>query len=243
MSKRRRIALGTVTGVSLNDDFGNAASDVLATLRGRRGGRVLRWFRRSRPAWVGVQEGKREEYAAQLPDDYLVTQRMTTEATRGVAVIVDLHQLHTVGNATDDPTKLGEGYQQFTPAGGGILARGVAWRDVEKGRRGSRRLVRLASAHRHPKRQREQWDEFDEALAAWVEQSPIPVWLTIDANTHEPQGLAHQITARVRGHHLDHHFITGGLTFRSKPFALPWRSSNHRAVAQRVHIPKQPKEK
>jgi hypothetical protein len=157
-------------------------------------------------------------------------------------VVVDLHQLHTVGNATDDPTRLGEGYQQFTPKGGGILARGVVWRDVELGRRGSGRLVRLGSAHRHPRRQRSQWDEFDEALAAWIEQSPIPVWLTIDANTDEPDGLARRLDARVRGHRVDHHLITGGLTFRSKPFALPWRTADHRAVAQRVHIPKQPEE-
>jgi hypothetical protein len=99
--RRRRISLATVTGVSLNDDFGNAASDVLATLRGRRGGRVLRWFRRRRtPAWVGVQEGKREDYAEDLPDDVWVTQDMTNEATQGVAVRAE--PLSAVADTTDD---------------------------------------------------------------------------------------------------------------------------------------------
>lgn len=226
-----RIWRWTVEGISLNDDFANKVSDVWATLKKRR------------PAWVGVQEGKRRDYADDLGPRYDVTQRMTSKATQGVAVIVDLHQLHTVGGAVDRPDLLGRGYRQFTEAGGGILARGVAWRDVEQGSRGSGRLVRLGSTHRHPKRERDQWDEFDEALAEWIEASPIPVWLVADVNQGEPVGLARRLAARVRGFHVDHHFLTGGLTFRSRPIVLRGRSSDHRAVAQRVRIPKQPKHK
>jgi hypothetical protein len=220
-----------IEGVTLNDDFGNKASDVWGTLRTRR------------PAWVGVQEGKRRDYADDLPDRYGVVQRMGTEASEGVAVIYDSRQIKPLGDAVDQPRRFGYGYQELVPAGAGILARGVAWRDGVVGGYGSQRQARLASSHRHPPRTPQRMiAAYDRALAAWVAQSPIPVWLATDANTKRPGLLARAFGARVRVHHVDAHMVTGGLRFVSRQIPLRKRTSDHRAVAVRVKVPRRKKE-
>ncbi|WP_435744875.1 hypothetical protein [Nocardioides sp. SYSU DS0663] len=230
MNPWRLLRRWIIEGVTLNDDFANHASDVWPTLR------------RRRPAWIGVQEGKRRDYADDLPGRYGVVQRMGTEASEGVAVIYDSRQVKPIGQGVDEPQRFGHGYQQLTPAGGGILARGVAWQDVVVGGWGSRQQVRLATSHRHPLRERERWPEYDAALGEWIRQSPLPVWLATDANTKTPQPMARRLQARVRVHHVDAHFITGELRFASKQIPLKKRTSNHRAVAARVKVPRRKKE-
>lgn len=219
---RRLVRPGVREGISLNDDFANHASDVPATLAARR------------PAWIGVQEGKRRDYADLVDDErYGVVQRMTNDATKGVAVIYDRRQVTPIGNHRDDPTRRGHGYQQLTPAANGILARGVAWQDVKVGRR---RVVRLASTHRLPQRDRGRWDTFDRELDEWIERSPIPVWLTADFNTPHPTSV--RVRGRMRLKRIDGHLITRGLSFVSQVKALAKRISDHRAVTALVKIHK-----
>ncbi|WP_418061722.1 hypothetical protein [Pimelobacter simplex] len=225
-------------GVTINDDFTDRTSDVPAILRARR------------PAWVGIQEGKREDYADLLEDArYGVEQRMTTAATRGVALVYDRDQVRTVGTAVDQPRRVGRGYQQLTPAGHGILARGVVWQDVcVRGPLGRRRRVRIASTHRHPKRASAMWPEFDDALATWLAASPIPVWLDLDANAPLDRidlSAAHAFhvrNARRLWRGIDGHIITGPLRFALRPAKrLRRRTSDHRGVAALVRIPRLPR--
>lgn len=224
---------GVLEGVTINDDFTDRTSDAPAILRARR------------PAWVGIQEGKREDYADLLEDArYGVEQRMTTAATRGVALVYDRQQVRTVGTAVDQPRRIGRGYQQLTPAGHGILARGVVWQDVcVRGPLGRRRRVRIASTHRHPKRARAMWPDFDDALRDWIRKSPIPVWLVLDANASVDQVELHGIFQERRlWRGIDGHIITGPLRFALRPARrLRWRTSDHRGVAALVRIPRLPR--
>ena len=209
-----------IEGISLNDDFTNKKSDVRAILRERR------------PAWIGIQEGKVRDYRDDLPSRYGVVQRLRTAGTAGVAVIYDRRQVKPAGHHRDKPRGLGYGWQVLTPAGRGILTRGVAWRDVRV--RG--RLVRLASVHRPPWRARALWPAFDRALDAWVAKSPIPVWMVGDFNT--PFARTIRVRGRKRLVRIDGHFIVGRLRFRGRPQALRKRSSDHRGIAALVHVRK-----
>lgn len=227
--KRALTRAGVIEGVSLNDDFTNRASDVPAVLAARR------------PAWIGLQEAKRNDYAALVNEAfgarYAVVQRMTSDATRGVALVIDTEQLDLIGKAVDDPGRLGHGYQQLTAAGNGILARGVAWQDVAVKVGGRRRVVRLATTHRHPRRASQSWNAFDEALDEWMAASPIPVWLVMDGNTHRPRTIRVRGRKRFRG--IDGHIITGALRYvLAAARRLRWRTSDHRGVAALVRIPR-----
>jgi hypothetical protein len=219
---------GVIEGVTINDDWANRTSDVPAILAARR------------PAWVGIQEGKNEDYADMLESErYGVEQRMTSQATKGVAIVYDRHQVRTVGTAVDNPRKVGRGYRQLAPAGRGILARGVAWQDVcIRGPLGRRRRVRLASTHRHPKRAHPMWPEFDAALTEWMQQSPIPVWLVGDFNAPLSSVHLHGVTRR-KGAGIDGHILTLPLSF-AMPIVrrLKWRTSDHRGVAALVRVPR-----
>lgn len=219
---------GVIEGVTINDDWANDASDVPAILAARR------------PAWGGIQEGKNEDYADMLESErYGVEQRMTSEATQGVALVYDRHQLRTVGTAVDNPHKVGRGYMQLTPAGHGILARGVVWQDVcVRGPLGRRRRVRIASTHRHPKRARAMWPAFDKALTEWVAASPIPVWVVGDFNAPLGSVQLHGVTRR-KGAGIDGHILTLPLSFAvSFVRRLRWRTSDHRGVAALVRVPR-----
>lgn len=220
---------GVIEGVTLNDRYTDRATDVPATLTARR------------PAWVGIQEGKNTDYADLLESErYAVEQRLRSEATAGVAIVYDRTQLEAIGNALDNPHRLGRGYQQLTGPQHGILARGVIWQDVcvKKGGIARRqRQVRIASTHRHPERAAEAWPEYDRELDQWIAASPIPVWLTLDGNTRRP-GTIH-VRGRRRFIGIDGHIITGALRFVAQRLRrLKRRTSDHRGVAALVRIPR-----
>ncbi|MBU2693865.1 endonuclease/exonuclease/phosphatase family protein [Pimelobacter sp. 30-1] len=220
-------------GVTVNDDFTDRVSDVPAILAARR------------PAWIGVQEGKREDYAGLLDDPrYAVVQRMTSDATRGVAVVLDLDQVRPVGRYVDDPRRRGHGYRQLTAAGLGILARGVVWQDVRiAGPLGRRRVVRLASTHRHPRRARARWSDFDGALVDWLLASPVPVWLAGDFNAPVAAVRLRGAATARRGRGIDGHVLTGPLRFVDRRARrLRKRTSDHAGVSALVRVPRRPEE-
>jgi len=220
---------GVIEGVSLNDRYTDRDTDVPATLAARP------------PAWVGIQEGKHTDYADLLESErYAVEQRMRSEATKGVAIVYDRTQLEAIGNALDDPRRLGRGYQQLTGPQHGILARGVIWQDTCVRKRGiarRQRRVRIAATHRHPERAREAWPEFDRELDNWMADSPIPVWLVIDGNTRRPGSI--RVRGRRRFIGIDGHIVTGALRFATqRARRLKRRTSDHRGVAALVTIPR-----
>lgn len=227
---RRRPAV--LEGVTINDDFTDRSSDVPAILRARR------------PAWIGIQEGKREDYGDLLADArYAAVQRASDAATRGVAIVLDQTQVRPIGRHVDDPRRRGHGYRQLTSPGGGILARGVVWQDVRLVGSGAARVVRLASTHRHPRRARGRWPEFDAALAAWLLASPLPVWLAGDFNAPVSSLRLPGTTTRRRGSGIDGHLVTGPLRFADRRARrLKKRSSDHAGVAALVRVPRRPEE-
>lgn len=224
-------ARGVVEGISLNDLWANVASDLVAVLEARR------------PAWVGLQEGKSNDYARliahqHLDDRYGVVQRMTSEATQGVAIVYDRTQLVPIGTAVDDPRHRGSGWEELTPAGYGVLARGVTWLDVRiAGPLGLGRVVRVASVHRHPGSVPDHvLRAFDRALDAWLAASPLPVWLVLDANERKVHRLRFRGRKRIVG--IDGHVITGALRYvDQKVRRLVRRTSDHAPVAGLVRVP------
>lgn len=171
--------LGVIEGITINDDFTDRTSDVPALLAARA------------PIWVGVQEGVQTRYR-QLLSRLLgrlrrlrwgVRQRTTTEATQGVAVIWDRYWCRAIRRHRDKPHRLGYGWQPLADSPQTRI-RGVIWQDlaVRIQLLGRRLRVRIASTHRFPPRERDQWLAFDHALANWLLASPLPVVLFMDAN-------------------------------------------------------------
>jgi hypothetical protein len=229
--RRLSRARGVIEGITLNDLWANVASDVVAVLEARR------------PAWIGIQEGKSNDYAQllerhDLGHRYGVVQRMTSEATQGVAIVYDRTQLVPVGAVVDDRRFRGSGWEQLTPAGHGILARGVVWLDVRiAGPFGRGRVVRLADTHRLPERVPDEVRRrYDQALDEWLEASPLPVWLTIDANERRVHRLRFRGRKRIVG--IDGHVITGALRYVDQRVRrLLRRTSDHAPVAALVRVP------
>lgn len=229
--RRLSRAVGVIEGISLNDLWANVASDLVPVLEARR------------PAWVGIQEGKSNDYARliahqHLDDRYGVVQRMTSEATQGVGIVYDRTQLTPIGAAVDDPRQRGSGWAELTPAGHGILARGVVWQDVRIAGPGGRgRIVRLASVHRPPARVPDRVrHEFDRALNEWLTASPMPVWLVLDANERNLRRLRFRGRKRIVG--IDGHVITGALRYVDQRVRqLARRTSDHAPVAALVRVP------
>lgn len=162
---------GVVEGISINDNFANQVSDVPALLTTRR------------PLWVGVQEGLRSTFRQMLGVRYGVRQRLTDDATRGVAVIWDRLWCRKHGQHRDQPLRRGHGWQALADSPDTRM-RGVVWQDLAVRPRlvGPRRRVRVASAHRFPQRESEHWPEFDRALATWILACPIQMVLFMDCN-------------------------------------------------------------
>jgi hypothetical protein len=219
----------TFQAVSLNDDWGNYASDVPTVV-----GEV-------RPLAMGVQEGWRRVYAKTIrhadpkhPRRWRVKQRRESKATAGVAVIWDRRRLTTVGHARN-PRRRGSGWQAIGK-GADTRVRGVVWRDLEfkpgVERGGLPRRFRLASVHRPPMRNRSSWGAFDARLGLWLKRSPLPVLLLMDSNEHGgPQPLMTGAGTLLSWHAVDNS-IDGAVT--SLPVRdvreLPKRTSDHAAV-------------
>lgn len=223
-------ATPTFRGVSLNDDWGNLASDVASVVRD------------VRPLVMGVQEGWRVDYHKAIhaadpahPARWKVRQVMETKATAGVAVIWDHRRLQRIGTHRGDPSKKGWGLQVIGRAPD-TRDRPVLWQDVmfrpgvDRGALPKR--FRLASVHRYPVRDKKDWDEFDAVLGLWLKRSPLPVLLFTDSNQHGgPEPLMSKVASAIRWH-ADGDSIDGCVT--SLPVrgvkALPKRTSDHAPV-------------
>lgn len=214
--------------ITCNDDFTDRLTNVPGLIR------------RHRPLAILVQEAKNTDlHKATRRLGYGVRQQLRSDARAGSAVLWSLRHARAVGTAVDDPTRLGHGLLAIAyPRGRKMLTRYMAWQDVEIGRPGSRRYVRLASYHRPPPRYRDLWRESDARLAEWAAASLIPVILGTDANTPEFRALAKRLGFRAaRGVGIDCVMIRGRVRFTGGPArALARRTSDHTPVMVKVRV-------
>lgn len=199
--------------ITVNDDFTDNLTDVPALARNRD------------PLGITAQESKGIDYRKRLGKQFGVRQRMADDATQGVAVVWDRNQATAIQGERDVSAKVGYGWRQLVgEVRGEMLARGVVWQDLEVTTTGDR--FRLASTHRPPWRIHDRWPAFDDALEAWLNVSPLPVLLGMDAN--ERGGPNVDPDYRWRGIGID-----GFLSDLPVPtvFELAWRNSDHRPVS------------
>lgn len=203
--------------ISVNDDFTDRWTDVPALARDRD------------PLAIGAQESKETDYRKRLGKQWGVRQRMDDDATSGVAVIWNRSRAHSIGITRDRPEHIGHGWQVLVEPlpGDDMLARGIVWQDLAI--KGWPARVRIASTHRPPQRHRHLWDTFDDRLEAWLETSPIPVVVCMDAN----EAGGPNVDRRWRGIGIDG-FLTD-LTIPSVYELAPARS-DHRPVSGAVRI-------
>lgn len=225
---------GVVEALTVNDDFTDRLTDLPALLKARR------------PAFLGAQETKRtkvdERIGHALGSRYGVRQDRRDEGAAGVAIAWDRVIARPLGRAVDDPEELGGGWLELLPAGDGLLARGVVWQDlrVRLGWVGNTR-IRLASTHRPPRRNANQWPAYDTAFARWADDSPLPVLVLMDSN--EPGGpavLSLRTGMRWRGVGIDGALHDPHLTPRALALhhavSLPRRQSDHHAVSIPIRL-------
>ncbi len=191
-------ATPTFRSVSLNDDWGNKATDVPAIVA------------QTRPLVMGVQEGWRQDYAKAIrtadpkqPRRWHVRQEMENAATAGVAVIWDHRRLKDIG-ISKYVAKKGHGLQEIG-RGADTRMRYVIWQDVmfrDNVDRGALpKRFRLASVHRPPVRDRASWHDFDAVLGLWLKRSPLPVLLFMDGNEHGgPEPLMSSLSSAYSWH-------------------------------------------
>jgi hypothetical protein len=227
-----------VKGIVCNDDFTDTVTDVP-------------WFLRShRYAFALVQEVKRNNLTKSLAAKkstqgrYLVRQVLRDEFTAGVAIVVDRRRARVFGGRNDDPSQVGWGMRQMSPAGLGIGARHAIWQDIELGwrpagkfrkeRRGKK--VRLLSFHRNPLRAKEAWHLQDLELARVIHDSPYPVIAGMDGNEGQgPRGLLNMLPHyEWRGRHVDGTVAPKGLITKARH--LKKRRSDHKAVEVTVAL-------
>lgn len=168
---------GVVEGISINDNFANQVSDVPALLATRQ------------PLWVGVQEGLRSTFRELLGVRWGVRQRRTSPATMGVAVIWDRLRFRPLRGHIDRPHRRGRGWKAIADSPD-TRVRGVVWQDgaVRRKVAGARLLVRLASTHRFPPREKEHWPKFDRPLVAWILACPDDLHLVLFMDCNEDDG-------------------------------------------------------
>lgn len=223
-----------VEGLTVNDDFTDRVTDIPDLIK-----------RRS-PAFIGIQEGKRHNYGEVLQRrigwPYDVRQELATDGTAGVAVVWDVQRCRPIGVGINEPDEIGGGWLELTPAGSGLTARGVGWQDldVRVGALGSRSKLdlRVGSGHRPPQRDRHLWPLFDERMAMFCKDSPIPVLIFMDCNeAGGPTALLEKLEGtgiRWYGEHFD-----GALTNLRVPggaVALDRGSSDHKPISIPVEI-------
>lgn len=210
--KRHRVDRWEV--ITRNDDFTDRKTDVPYLLRTHR------------PAIVGTQESKFTDYRKELRDErYHIAQDTSTPARQGVAVIIDTEQVGPVPAPT---------LHRVLIEAKGLLPRGVTWTHTQL----DGRSVVVASAHRPPQRNSDDWPAFDRALTGWIRDQSIPVILCMDSNVpgnkrrkkRELKALARRYNMRARGAGLDAVFINRDLRFASAARAYRKLRSDHRPV-------------
>ncbi|MGH3347635.1 MAG: endonuclease/exonuclease/phosphatase family protein [Nocardioides sp.] len=210
------------TGLTINDDFTDRVTDVIHLLATHR------------PLVAGVQEGKASDYhrlaRRGLARRYDVRQDVRHDGAAGVAVLWNRVLAQPIGDDSDRPDRLGAGWLELTPAGDGLLSRGVVWQDLKVRTGPSEVRVRLASTHRPPQRNRHLWPTFDRRLAAFCAASPVPVLVFMDANEDGgPANLVRRTGLTWRGVGIDG--VLSDLPDGTAPVALERRRSDHHAVS------------
>jgi hypothetical protein len=187
------------------------------------------------PWFLGVQEGYRRDYRSLLDHRWGVRQRKGTKATAGVAVIWDRQRVQQIGPKWErgkQPHKIGHGWQGFAEAEDTRM-RGVVWEDLELLEPHPRlpERFRVASWHRFPERDRDEWPEFDNRARHWLHESPLPVLVLQDSNEH---GGPEPLVTRQYGWHADGQSIDGVLAHRvfhvGNVVQLDERTSDHGAA-------------
>ena len=222
--KRPRV----VEALTVNDDFTDRLSDIPDLLATRR------------PAFGGAQEVKRtnvtSDVRALLGWRYGVLQDRRHEGAAGVAVFWDRLVCRATGKTVDDPERIGCGWVELTPAGDGLLSRGVVWQDVVI-RVGwvAKARIRVASTHRPPGRDDHLWPAFDTALAEFVHDSPLPLVIVLDCNeAGGPVELVRLSGLSWRGAGIDG--VLTDLPVPEAPKALERRRSDHHAVSIPIRL-------
>jgi hypothetical protein len=207
-------------GVTLNDDWGNLASDVPGVVK------------TVEPLVMGVQEGFRVDYHKTVPKRWRVRQVEDNDSTAGVAVIWDTKYLKRLGRG-GNPFRKGRGWKAMGQ-GADTRVRGVVWRDLEfrkhADRAGLPAQFRLASIHRDPKRDKADWPAEDAAVALWLRHSPLPVVLFMDSNEDGgPTGILTNIASKYVWHGVGIDGAVSALPINNA-VALPKRSSDHHPI-------------
>lgn len=210
--------LGSHEILSVNDDFTDHVTDI------------PRLARKRRPLAIGGQETKGINYHQRMPDGWGVRQRLTSDATAGVMVAWDKDRARAIGNAKDQPARVGHGWVPLVEPRDGdpMLTRGVVWQDLQV--RGYGDEFRLASTHRPPRYLAHLWTEFDRNLRRWLEASPIPVVLCMDANDVGGPGFIDD-PWQWRGRGIDGVITNLRVT---SAFELDQRRSDHQPVSHAV---------
>ncbi|WP_210651357.1 hypothetical protein [Nocardioides sp. SYSU D00065] len=201
--------------ITVNDDFTDHVTDVPHLARTRQ------------PLLILTQESKRTDYRQRLDDDaWGVRQRMSDDATQGVAVVWNRQLARAIGSGMNRPRNLGAGWIPLAvpDRGDDMLVRGIVWQDLQL-RDGGQRF-RAASTHRPPARHRDHWAEFDDQLEAFLDASPIPVLVGSDNN--QAGGPDIDPDYRWRGIGIDG--FLGDIAVRSV-YELAKRHSDHRAIS------------
>lgn len=203
--------------VSVNDDFTDAVTDVPALARTRD------------PLAIGAQESKGVDYRKRLGKQWGVRQRLDSDATSGVAVVWNKSLAHTIGVTRDRPDHIGHGWLPLVEPrpGDDMLTRGIVWQDLAVKSWPAR--IRVASTHRPPQRHRHLWAAFDDHLEAWLELSPLPVIVCMDAN----EAGGPNVDRRWRGIGIDG--FVSNLAIPSV-YELAVARSDHRPVSGAVRI-------
>lgn len=198
------------------------------------------YLARLRPMAIVTQESKTHHYRTMMGPNWSVRQDLESQATAGVAVLINTRRAEPFGPARRQKADVtGWGFEVLAERdrGDDMLDRGIAWQDafVDGDRR---RPVRVGGAHRPPKREADDWAEFDRNFRAWCERSPIPVLVGLDANQEHPRGLLRPGFTWT-GAGIDGFVHSISLTVNRRELVeLPKRTSDHHPILAGVRIPR-----
>lgn len=220
----RLVAQAVPLGVSINDDWANAASDVAQIVEDLT------------PLLVGVQEGFRRRYRHDLGRRWGVFQRHDSDATAGVAVIWDRHRCKSIGPRRDQhPERIGHGWQALDHTKG-LRTRGVCWDDLQliHPLPGIPNRFRVASWHRDPERFEEHWPDFDHPALRWLRKSPLPTIVFQDSNQQGGPDFILDHLGKAYAWHADGEKIDGAIVHRAfhagPVVSRPRQTSDHDAA-------------
>lgn len=171
-----------------------------------------------------VQEAKNTDLRQELSNDWGVHQNSRDPGKKGSAVVWDKDRVR----ATDRGVVLG-----VTPQGQKMMKRWISWTDVVI----DGVKVRMASAHRPPRRFNELWPEFDRNLARFVKSTRLPLIIGMDSNTRDPSKMERITGLKWAGlrRDIDGFLVSPGIRV-DQIREGPRRSSDHNPVIARFRV-------